>query len=372
MPAQITNYKCPTCTGPLQFDGEVGKLECAHCGNQYEIDEITAIYEAEDRRAVAAAEAEKKQKAASAQWDYSNIERDWGEDGKGLREYTCPSCGAALVCDQTTAATSCPYCGNHAILEDKFSGALRPELIIPFKLDEKAAREALKKHYKGKRFLPLAFVREKHLNEIKGVYVPFWLFDGVAEANILFDATRSHVHTNGGEKVTTTEHFNVRRQGTVTFERVPVDASQKLPDDLMDSLEPFFYSELKPFSTAYLPGYLADVYDATPEESAKRADKRAENTAVTAMQESAAAFYDTCTIKQKQVRLQRGRVNYALLPVWLLNTKWRGKDYLFAVNGQTGKLVGELPMSWGRFWAWFAGIAVPVAAAVSALTYFLL
>ena len=135
-----------------------------------------------------------------------------------------------------------------------------------------------------------------------------------------------------------------------------MDASSKMPDDHMDSIEPYDYEGLKSFSTAYLPGFLADKYDVSVEESRERADQRCEGTLDAALRGSVKG-YDTCTRLTGSTDLARGKVHYALMPVWMLNTKWQGKDFLFAMNGQTGKLVGDLPVSWGKFWGMFAGIA---------------
>lgn len=373
MPAQVTNYKCPACTGPLHFEGATGKLECEYCGSKFEVAEIEALYAEKDQQAAeASAAADAKQEAAGeeSQWDYSSLGSDWGEDGAKMKAYSCPSCGAELICDETTAATSCPYCGNPTIVPGQFSGTMKPDFVIPFKLDKEAAKTALKNHYKGKKLLPGAFVKENHIEEIRGVYVPFWLFDGEADADVRFEATRTRVHTTGSERITDTDHFMVHRAGTISFEKIPVDAATKMPDEHMDSIEPFDYNELKPFSTAYLPGYLADKYDVSAEESAKRADLRAENTAVSALAATTTG-YATCIPVEKHIRLRRGKVHYALLPVWMLNTKWNGQEYLFAMNGQTGKLVGDLPVSRAKFWAWFAGIAIPLAAVITLILGFL-
>ena len=191
-------------------------------------------------------------------------------------------------------------------------------------------------------FLPRAFTAENHVQEIKGVYVPFWMFDGEAEGSAQYEATRSRSFTSGDYEVTETDHFDVYREGSLAFSRVPVDASSKMPDDYMDSIEPFDYDDLKLFSTAYLPGFLADKYDVSVEDSAVRADTRCEGSLVSALARSATG-YDSCVPVSQDVKLHRGKVHYALLPVWTLHTKWNGKDYLFAMNGQTGKLVGDLP-----------------------------
>lgn len=367
MPTQITEYKCPACTGPLHFVGQSGKLECDYCGNRYDVAEIEKLYAEKDAQAQAAfqqAEAGQQDGGAGEEpaWDTSGLSGQWGEDAQGLRAYTCPSCGGELICDETTAATSCPYCGNNTIIPGQFGGTLKPDCMIPFKLDKQAAVAALKEHYGHKLFLPRAFSSGSHLEEVKGIYVPFWLFDAGADADCHFQATRSHSHTDGDEEVTITEHYTVLRSGSMEFERVPADGSKQMPDDYMDSIEPFDYSELKPFSTVYLPGYLANKYDVSAEESMPRADERCRNSAVEMIRRDVTG-YMTVVPSGENVRLRRGKVHYALMPVWTLLTKWNGKDYLFMMNGQTGKLVGDLPVDKGRFW----GLTAALTAVLSGL-----
>lgn len=355
MPSQVTNYQCPSCTGPLHFDSATGKLKCDYCDSRFDVAYIEDYYAKQD----AAAQAHH----AESQWDTSGLSDQW--DGE-VAVYACPSCGAELLCEPTTAATACPYCGNPAIVPGQLGGALRPDLVIPFKLDKNAAMAALKAHYRKKPLLPKAFSRQSHLEEVKGVYVPFWLFDGVADAKASYRATRVYTRRSGNTEVTTTEHYHIRRAGSFPFEKVPVDGSSKMPDAYMDSIEPFDYGELKPFSTAYLPGFLADKYDVSADESARRADQRCQNSALEALRNTVAG-YMTCVPVDQQVWLRRGKVRYALLPVWLLTTKWRDQTFLFAVNGQTGKLVGDLPVSWGRFFALLTGSAVALAAVITAV-----
>ncbi len=361
MASQVTNYKCPACSGPLHFTG--GKLQCDYCGSTFTVEDIEARMAEADSQA-AKAFAERPQE--SGQWDASQMGSDWGAEAENLRVYNCPSCGAELLCDAATAATSCPYCGNHAIVPGQFAGALKPDLVLPFQLEKDAAVKALKRHYQGKAFLPKSFKDENHVQEIKGVYVPFWLFDGMAQAAAEYNATQVSVHQEGDYEVTTTRHFQIRRSGDVSFEKVPVDASKRMPDDLMDSIEPYDYKDLRPFTTACLPGFLADRYDVSVQDCSARADERCRNSAL-AMLRDTVQGYDTCVPTSENVRLHRGRVRYALMPVWLLSTQWKGKNFLFAMNGQTGKLVGDLPMSWKKFWITFGAIAVGLSAVITVI-----
>jgi hypothetical protein len=216
--------------------------------------------------------------------------------------------------------------------------------------------------------LPKSFSARNHIEEIKGVYVPFWLFDGKADADMSFRGTRTYSRISGDYELTTTDHYRVRRAGTVDFEKIPVDASSKMPDEYMDAIEPFDWRELKAFSTAYLPGYMADKYDEDVEKCAQRAENRAINSAVAAIQSTTTGF-DSCVPESKRVNVRRGKVSYALLPVWMLSTRWNSNSYLFAMNGQTGRFIGDLPIDKGRYWTWFAKIALPVAAIMAILLY---
>lgn len=358
--ADINEYKCPTCTAPLHYVGESGRLECDYCGQSFEVAEVEAFYATQENGPeVPVQEPEKPE----TDWDLSEMQNDWGEDGAGMKAYICPSCGAELICDETTAATSCPYCGNNTIIPGQFGGVLKPDSVIPFKLDKNAAIAALKQHYSRKFLLPRAFTAGNHLEEVKGVYVPFWLFDSGVDADCRFHGTRSHTHREGEYEVTVTEHYAIRRSGRMEFTNVPADGSSKMPDDYMDSIEPFDYSNMKPFSAAYLPGYLADKYDVDAEACMPRADDRCRNSALEILQRDVIG-YETLTPVRSNTNLQRGKVHYALFPVWTLRTKWQDKDYVFMMNGQTGKLVGDLPVSKAKFW----GLAAAVAAVLSALS----
>ena len=387
MPTQVTNYQCPACTGPLHYSAKSGKLECDYCGSSFDVADIEALYahkeaeaaaakQAADAKADAAAAAETEAAQAAAQsgnvggWDTSGLSSDWGADADGLRVYSCPSCGAELICDETTAATSCPYCGNPTVVPGQFSGALRPDFILPFRLTKDDAVQALRAHYKGKPFLPKSFTSANHIEQIQGVYVPFWLFDGGAEGSASYRASNTSVYETGDYEVTETMHYDVFRAGSIAFEKIPVDASSKMPDDHMDSIEPFDYAQMQPFSTAYLPGYLADKYDVSVDDSRDRADARCRETLAQALRDTVTG-YGTCVTDHTDIRLHRGKVHYALLPVWMLSTKWNGESFLFAMNGQTGKLVGDLPTDRDRYWGTFGAIAGVVTVALTVILQFM-
>ena len=181
-----------------------------------------------------------------------------------------------------------------------------------------------------------------------------------------FHGTTSYTHREGDYRVTETSHYDVHRAGSLSFQKVPVDGSQKMPDDLMDSIEPFDYQELKEFATVYLPGYMADKYDVDAEAASQRADVRCKNTTAAEIR-STAARYETLVPVSQHMRLHQGTVKYALLPVWLLTTKWKGDTYLFAMNGQTGKMVGNLPCDRSKLHLWFWSVAAGASLVLSLL-----
>ena len=212
---------------------------------------------------------------------------------------------------------------------------------------------------KIQRFLSQPFHVAEKFTGIKGVYVPFWLFDANASGSGQYEATTSSSHRNGDYVITTTKHYDVRRAGTTQFMGVPVDGSTKMPNGHMDAIEPYDYRAFQPFSTAYLPGYMADKYDEDVDTCQARAHSRMQNSVSSELSASITGYNSVSTLSEN-ISIDYTAKHYALLPVWMLHTKWQGKDYLFAMNGQTGKLVGDLPVDKRKVAAWFAGISVPL------------
>ena len=270
------------------------------------------------------------------------------------------------------------------------SKAVKPDYVIPFRLEKKDAIAALKNYYQGKKLLPKSFTENNHLEEIQGVYVPFWLFSGISHADVKFEGRdRETCRKKGPELVKkfglskeevdsfrlTPQQWNneveleevkiydVHRKGDVSFHRIPADGSTKMPDDLMDSIEPFDYKDLKPFSMAYMPGFLANRYDEDKDVVKPRITERAENTAVNEMR--ASVSHGEVSEKERKVDVSIDKTEYVLFPVWMLSTKWEGQNFLFAMNGQTGKMIGNLPIDKGKATAYFLGITAVLSVVFS-------
>ena len=350
----LQQFKCPCCDGAIEFDSTVQKMKCPYCGTEFDMEAIQPQDEQADEMTW--------DTAAGSEWQPGETE--------GLRVYTCQTCGGEIVADGTTGATECPYCGNPVVMTGQFAGDLRPDLVIPFKLDKKAATAKLQELYKGKKLLPRVFKDQNHIREVKGLYVPVWLFDTDADAHVRYKASTVRNWSDSDYNYTETSHFSVTRGGSLGFANVPVDGSTKMDDTLMESIEPFDLSAAVDFQTAYLSGYLADKYDVDTEESVQRANERIRRSTEEAFAATVQG-YATVPPTASSIRLNNGRARYALLPVWILNTQWNGQKFTFAINGQTGKIVGDLPVDQGAYNKWLFGVAGAVSAAVFALSYLL-
>ena len=359
MSDQVLNYKCPCCGAPLKYDGNVGKLLCMSCGNTFELD---AMQQAEE---VTAATAEH-----AIEWDTARDDEWTAEESQHLRTYSCPSCGAEIVVDESTVATECVYCGNSSIMPGGLSGSFRPDAVLPFIKTKDEAIAAYRQQTAGKKLLPKAFASKKHIDKITGVYVPFWLFQCRADANLSFKATRTRVHSTSKERITETDHFLVLRGGTLDFDGVPVKGSGKFADTLMEAIEPFDYTKMQDFNAGYLSGYQAERYDVDAKDAESRANERIRTSTVEAFTGTAAG-YSSIVPQSVNVRLDHGKVMNVMAPVWMLNTQWQGQTYTFAMNGQTGKIVGDFPEDKSAAWKWRLGLFFGVFAGTAALALLL-
>jgi len=349
----LQEYKCPRCGGAIAFDSTLQKMKCPYCDTEFDVESLRGYDE--DLRS---------EGHENLEW-HTDRQSQWTADEENtLRSYVCNSCGGEIVTEQTTAATECPFCGNPVIMMNQLKGSLKPDLVIPFKLDKRAAVEGLKKHLSGKFLLPKIFKTQNHLDEVKGIYVPFWLFDADADADIRYRATRTRMWSDSRYDYVETSHFSIYRAGDIGYDHVPVDGSSRMADDLMESIEPFDFREAVDFQTAYLAGYLADRYDVDAEQSAPRANERVKASTEDAFRDTVRG-YATVVPESTNIRLSNGRTQYALYPVWVLNTTYKDQKYVFAMNGQTGKFVGNLPTDWGKFWR----VGALITAIASALIY---
>ena len=326
----ITEYKCPGCGAPLSFDASSGQVTCEHCGNTYSVADIISAQKQEN----------------------TTEEFDWGNYKAGLSTevldntvvYQCQSCGAILETDESTAATSCPYCDNNIVLTDRVSKGLKPNAVVPFEIDKKELKDIVHNFYRGKKLLPRNYFSDSYIDRILGVYIPFWLYDCTVEGEVNFRGERVNRTETSRESIITTYDYLLQRYAEMGFTNVPVDASTKMDDDMMDSIEPYDFSKMVPFDGAYLAGFIADRFDSDPDQELPRVNRRVMNSALSGI-ESTVREFSSVREHSNSLRLRNAKVKYVLLPAYIINCEYGGKKYQYAVNGQTGKIVGELPSS---------------------------
>ena len=334
MSEELKNYKCPNCNGVITFDPNAQKLVCPSCGTELNVESVIAFNQLDG-----------KQTQDHFDWDEYNFE---DLEADGMHSYTCEACGGEIVGDASMASSNCPYCGNNVIVEKQFEGILKPNYILPFKLDKDTAIQKFKEHFKAKILVPSDFKSKSILKEITGLYVPYWLFDCDADAQIQYRAERSESYRSGDYIITNTDHYLLYREGDMSFKNIPVDGTNKIEAKVLEALEPFNFEDLKPFNVAYLQGYLSDRFKSDAQSAKPRANERVRQSMVQELN-STTAGYTMIVPTSSSINLKSGRIAYALLPVWMLHAEYKGKKYTFAMNGSTGKFVGDLPISYKRF-----------------------
>lgn len=328
----VVSYKCPNCGGDLGFDPESQKLKCDYCLSTFDKEEIETL---------------------TSQHTYDTPGQEIIEDDSdsayyqtepgAARLYTCPSCGAQIVTDETTSATKCCYCHNPVSFTKQLSEEFRPSKVIPFKKSKDQALDTFLQWCKRKKFLPDDFSSPSQLENIAGLYIPYWLVD--CDTNGYMRGTGKKIKSwrRGDYQYTQTDIYSVSRAATMSFSYLPHDASSKADDKVMESIAPFNYDELEDFSYSYLSGFISEKYDVQKEDVYPLVKARVEQ-AVERELRSSISGYASTSIAGRNVQINRTRFHYTLMPIWMLTYIYEGKTYLFAMNGQTGRTFGSLPI----------------------------
>ena len=349
MVTNVIEYQCPCCGAGLRFGGDIQRLQCEYCDNEFDIEAVRAFNETQTTEDV-----------TDILWERASADKWAEEEQDQLNCFTCPSCGAEIVSDQHTAATFCPYCDNPTIMPSRLSGVLKPDAVLPFRTTKEDAKAAFLSLCKGKPLLPKSFTQEHQLEKITGMYVPFWLYDCQSHMTGSYKATRVHHWMDSKYTYTRTEHFLLNRAASARFSGIPMDGSSKMDDTFMESIEPFDLGQLTDFDTAFLTGYFADKYDVEAKSGKERIRQRVE-TSMNDQLQSSLIGYATVIPVSRQLNIDHSKAHYVLLPVWILNTRFRDKIYTFAMNGQTGKITGTLPICPQRTAGWFFGLCAAIS-----------
>ena len=349
--------KCPCCGGTLEFDNKTQMVVCPFCDSQFTTEDLKAYSDdlASDKQDETA-------------WDESRVQEYTDKEMKGMKIYSCDSCGGEIIVDETTSSTKCPYCGNNLVVSKQLSGDLRPNYVIPFKNDKETVQQDLKKFFRKKPLLPGSFSKENVIEDIKSLYVPFWIFDADVEGKVRFKGETTRTWSDSNYDYRETKYYSIIRGGGIAFDHVPVDGSSKMEDKLMESIEPYDFSQAEEFNIAYLAGIAADRYDVDKDVTFNRATQRFRDGTIQAFRDDVHG-YSNVTVQDSNIQLSNTKANYALYPVWILNTKWKEKNYRFAVNGQTGKVAGDLPVSVPKFILFYLLFFLAVGGAVFGIAF---
>lgn len=334
-------YKCPNCGGPLQWGAQNQSFCCEYCGSEFSEEQLKIVFSDVENSTVAEEIPEEKTE----------------EFTEGTSLYICNSCGAEIIADNTTAATFCYYCHNPTILQGRLTGEYRPSHVIPFSIERENAIKIFKDWCKARWFLPSDFKSQQQLEKMSGVYIPFWLADCKSDADVTALGKQIRSWTRGDTRYTETKEYSVHRSAIIDFEKIPADGSSKAEDKLMDAIEPFDYNGLKTFSMSYLSGYMAEKYDIGKLDVLPRIRSRIEDASISMLRETMTG-YSSVVVTNKRIDLIGTKWTYTLLPVWFMTYKHGGKNYYFAINGQTGKIAGTPPLSHKKALLFSAGIGV--------------
>ena len=295
-------YSCKNCGAELFFDPKTGKLHCDYCGSDFdpELYDFTPEDEAKEDQTIPQF-SEEGGPDASYSGDTATDESVSLDD---LVVYKCPNCGAEVITSKKTVATTCVYCNRAITLTGNVSGEFRPDYVLPFKKERKDVEAAYRALCKHSFLTPRLFSHDSTVEKIKGMYVPYWMytFDGVSS-------------------------MQVRAEND---------------NDMMDSIEPFDFSQLTKFNPAYLTGFYTQRWDETSEENEPRAKERAHKALSEAVL-SHTGSYNTRTIESEHNEWSEVKVEQVMIPVWMMYTEYKGKKYVFGMNGQTGKMMGRIP-----------------------------
>lgn len=337
-------YKCPNCGGGMVFDPEKQNYACEYCLSEFSQEELEAL-------------------TPPAQEEGKEEPPEQPEKGEALI-YTCPSCGAEIATDETTAATFCYYCHNPVVLSGKLSGGQMPSLVIPFKITQEDAKNRFVSWIGKKKYVPSAFFSKKQIEKLSGIYFPYWTYDCTMQGGLNGTARDVRVWRAGDTEYTETKVFSIRRAGQLNLCDISRNALKKSQGKMMEGILPFNLKEAKDFHAGFLSGFQAEVKDM--EKESFEADVSSEvNGYARNLLSGTVTSHENFTIDSFHADVQKDIWHYVLLPVWVLTYR-SGKDmYYFAMNGQTGEICGKLPIDTRKLGITCAGIFAVVTALVT-------
>lgn len=337
----VISYKCPNCDGELIFDPKTQKYKCEYCFSLFSQEELDAMKPAEQEERVESVD-------ETFEEDAQNTKEQKSDDTGEAVIYSCPSCGAEIVTDATTAATFCYYCHNPVVLGGRLSGDFMPDQVVPFSIEKKAAEQKFLEYLNKKKFIPRAFFNKKQMEHLSGVYFPYWVYETSMRGHMDAKATKTRVWRSGDTEFTETRFFDVEREGRIVLKDMTENALNKANKVLAEGILPYRMEEAKPFQYGFLSGFLAEKRDIEKAQISDQMRSEAREYAGKMLRETVHG-YATVTGQRNGFSDQKENYSYTLLPIWTLTYKGKdGNTYYYSMNGQTGKVCGKLPIDYKK------------------------
>ena len=359
-------FKCPYCGGELTFNPSAQNYICEYCDSQFtqaQLDEMTPMSGQEQHVAPPLDVDEDEPVSAAAQGNGpadTQGQHVSAQTGENAVLYSCPSCGAQIVTDETTAATFCYYCHNPVVLEGRLSGDYLPDQIIPFQIDHKAAEQKFFDYVRSKKFVPKAFFSKSQLEKLSGVYYPYWLYDSELSGQMEGEGSRIRVWRTGDTEYTETSIYHIQRGGDVMISNLTRNALKKTNRELVENVQPYQLEKMTDFNMGYLSGFVAEKRDMEKDSFSDELHQQTEEYARDLIRATTSGYTGMRT-SFSQFSRQKERWHYALLPVWVLTYRSMGQLYYFAMNGQTGQIAGKLPIDRKKLGMVSAGFGLAAA-----------
>ena len=348
------NYKCPNCDGPLKFNPDKQKFTCEYCLGEFMPDQVQQM------------NVEKEQRETYDEREVNSYEQRRQEaETRGEQEeeypvsYTCPSCGAEIVTSSTTAATTCFYCYNPVVLGGRLSGEFTPDRVVPFELSKDKAIERFLAMCGKKWFLPKGFAGKEQFEKLNGVYFPYWYADEQKTAHLTATGKKIRKWRSGNKEYTETKIYHVVRGGDVTINNVFERALKSESREMLQSVHPYDLGKAQPFAMSYLSGFQAEKRDLGKSDVEPVIEQKMHQYAEQVLKNTMEG-YDVIETESFNEKTDLSAYTYNLMPVWMVTYKYNGEIIPFAINGQTGKAYGHLPIAAGKL----AGVSAAVAVIV--------
>jgi DNA-directed RNA polymerase subunit RPC12/RpoP len=358
-PSAAQIFLCPQCGAEMGWDAQQKMLHCEYCGHQQEPQQAGEIVEYDLEAFLRSGEGKA---------------HGYGTTTKSI---SCQQCGATTAVEPGVTSTECPFCGSNVVLEQETAAdIIQPESLVPFQISQDVALRKYREWLGRGIFRPGDLAKRAGRGQLYGVYLPFWTFDAEAfsrwraEAGYYYYETETYTTTEDGKRVTKTRQVRKTRwepawgQHSGSYDDVLVYATSSIDPKILERIYPFDTHKLVPYASQYLSGWRAEQY-----RIGLRAGWGIGQQKIEDHEHNACAGQvpgDTYRNLHVNTAISDVTFKHVLLPVWIASYPYKDKVYRYMVNGQTGKVEGQKPVSWIR-----VAIAVVVVAVFIAVIVYL-